>query len=114
MDTVLFKFWVNTTPHIRRSNPNSEPIFKRLTVKAVMAYEASGRKEPFFEFTAAGNFSTDVRSYEIVEERSDKDWKNYFSISDMDVDYDVQMLTISTKLKASNLGFDFPEVIQKD
>lgn len=114
MDTVLFKFWVNTTPHIRHSNPNSEPIFKKLTVKAVMAYEASGRTKPFFEFRASGNFSTDVQSYEIVEEESDGDWKDYFSVSDIDVDYDVQMLTISTKLKDANLGFDFPEIVQKD
>ena len=108
---VILKFWM-------QDGENGIPCgkFHNLVIKAVPALDYSNQEKPFIYLTSErrvdkledGDRSYDepgytilVKSYEIVEELSDKDWENYIKLKVFDRHRDLQL-----SLFAKHVPFD--------
>ena len=111
---VILKFWM-------QDGKNGIPCgkFHNLVIKAVPALDYSNQEKPFIYLTSErrvdkledGDRSYDepgymilVKSYEIVEELSDKDWENYIKLEVFDRHRDLQLSLFAKHVPVDERG----------
>ena len=114
MEKVIFKFWVET-----ESMPGEKRTFCSLTLKVVPDFIGFGRESPWFSVVDASNsieyckpgFRISAKSYEIVDEQSDKNWEKEikFQADNEESYFDLMIYGIN-----DTIAMDIPKIINED
>ena len=77
-----------------------------LTIKLTPDYESGCRNEPSLCVSSDGELSIDSTEYEIIDEKTDDDWKDFFNL-----EYDGITLSVKSKQKYFQVGI--PKIVEE-